>query len=218
MGIPAARPAAAASQVFLCPICALLRRQRKHLPVFRMHQHRTQHLVVIRDGAVPAAFLATLRATYTRRGMIARAVHRQQVVIQPGEAHQPLRCKAANTRLKATRSAAGSTWSSRSRIAVSDGARDTPYRFLRFDRMRSSLRRPGRNSTTTHTSARTSPAPTSDSLKDSIDIAILSKQPRTMRSNPGALSVLPLGHDCYPPQKTVRMTLFSAKSLRRKIF
>ena len=78
--------------VFLCPICAQnrLRRQRKHLPVFRMHQHRTQHLVVIRDGAVPAAFLATLRATYTCRGMIARAVHRQQVVVQPGEAHQPL--------------------------------------------------------------------------------------------------------------------------------
>ena len=105
------------------------------------------------------------------------------------------RCKAANTRLKATRSAAGSTSSSRSRIAVSNGARDTPYRFLRFDRMRSSLRTsrsklnndtyfsPNIASADIRQSERLNPRPATS-------LGILSKQPRTMRSNPGALSVL----------------------------
>ena len=66
-----------------------LRRQRKHLALPRMHQHRAQQLMVIRDPTVAVALAAAMIAMHLRGGEIPRAVHAQQVVsAQAGETLQ----------------------------------------------------------------------------------------------------------------------------------
>ena len=68
-----------------------LRRQGKHLPLLRMHQHRAQQLMVIRGPPIPVAFLAATIAMHLRGGEIPRAVHTQQVMTaQAGEPLQAL--------------------------------------------------------------------------------------------------------------------------------
>lgn len=56
-----------------------------------MHQHRAEHLVIVGGGAMAMVLLATLRAVDRRRGEVARAIDREQMmVIKVGKPFQPL--------------------------------------------------------------------------------------------------------------------------------
>ena len=105
------------------------------------------------------------------------------------------RCSAPNRRVNARRNARGSTSSSRSRKAVSDGARTTPYKLFRFARTRSVCRASRSNCNNDgYFSAKIAKPDIKQSVRFSPRLTTGSsmrpKLARTWRSKPGMLNVL----------------------------
>ena len=70
-----------------------LGRQGQHYSVLRMHQHRTQHLMIVRRAAIAVMLLATALAMHIRRGEVARPIDREQIM--PVHTGEPFQCLAA---------------------------------------------------------------------------------------------------------------------------